>query len=204
MDSSTDAKPKRKRIPHEKLVKLQELFESTDTPSYEVREKLALQLDMTNREVQVWFQNRRAKLNRMRNEAFMYNPPDSYSRLRRAAPAPIRVPMGHVLCGPYTAPTRYAFSPATPDTSKISALINHNLNFRTPGPPPPTLEIRRPSLPKATLPSLKELGLDAHLPRSNSNSSPSCPLPPFPYLPTPRFDQSRRRSSPDIFFRRIS
>lgn len=55
-----------------------EIFEQTDTPSSDVRENLANELDMTKREVQVrkmgiwswtnpyqvWFQNRRAKLNR--------------------------------------------------------------------------------------------------------------------------------------------
>ncbi|CEG71063.1 Putative YALI0E15510p [Rhizopus microsporus] len=41
-----------------------EIFDQTDTPSSEIRENLATELDMTKREVQVWFQNRRAKLNR--------------------------------------------------------------------------------------------------------------------------------------------
>lgn len=199
MDSNNEAKPKRKRIPHEKLVKLQQLFETTDTPSYEVREQLAVKLDMTNREVQVWFQNRRAKLNRMRNESFMFNPSEGYSRLRRAAPAPIRVPTGHIQCGPYTAPSKYVISPATPN---LSSLLNHNLNFRTPGLPPPNLESRRPSLPRQPLPSIRALGLDAHLPRSKPLSSPAYPLPPISYLPSPQYDHPRRRSSPDIFFRR--
>ncbi|KAI9287596.1 homeobox domain-containing protein, partial [Umbelopsis sp. AD052] len=62
-------KAKRKRITPEQLVDLLALFEKTDTPSFEVREKLANQLNMTNREVQVWFQNRRAKVNRARLNA---------------------------------------------------------------------------------------------------------------------------------------
>jgi len=48
-------KAKRKRITPEQLVDLLALFEKTDTPSFEVREKLANQLNMTNREVQVKF-----------------------------------------------------------------------------------------------------------------------------------------------------
>ncbi|KAI8996818.1 homeobox domain-containing protein [Pilobolus umbonatus] len=59
-------KPKRKRISPEQLSALTELFQQTDTPSHDLREKLAKKLEMTNREVQVWFQNRRAKTNRLR------------------------------------------------------------------------------------------------------------------------------------------
>ncbi|CAO3649637.1 unnamed protein product [Mucor hiemalis] len=59
-------KPKRKRISPEQFCLLTELFQQTDTPSHEIRERLAKKLNMTNREVQVWFQNRRAKVNRSR------------------------------------------------------------------------------------------------------------------------------------------
>ncbi|GAA5978490.1 hypothetical protein JCM11641_007961 [Rhodosporidiobolus odoratus] len=59
-------RPKRKRIMQDQLVKLTCLFETTDAPSYDVREKLGKEIGMTNREVQVWFQNRRAKVNRQR------------------------------------------------------------------------------------------------------------------------------------------
>ncbi|CAO0803257.1 unnamed protein product [Mucor circinelloides] len=59
-------KPKRKRITPEQFCLLTELFQETDTPSHDIREALAKKLNMTNREVQVWFQNRRAKMNRSR------------------------------------------------------------------------------------------------------------------------------------------
>ncbi|CAG8475884.1 580_t:CDS:2 [Diversispora eburnea] len=61
---SMPPKVKRKRITQEQLADLVSMFDQTDTPSYDVREKLAKKLNMTNREVQVWFQNRRAKANR--------------------------------------------------------------------------------------------------------------------------------------------
>ncbi|KAI8882848.1 homeobox-domain-containing protein [Backusella circina FSU 941] len=66
--SEEGGKPKRKRITTEQLCLLSELFKQTDTPSHDIREKLAKRLNMTNREVQVWFQNRRAKINRIRLE----------------------------------------------------------------------------------------------------------------------------------------
>ncbi|KAK5808410.1 hypothetical protein F5H01DRAFT_61553 [Linnemannia elongata] len=59
-------KAKRKRITPEQLEDLVGLFEKTDTPSFEIRENLAKKLGMTNREIQVWFQNRRAKANRIK------------------------------------------------------------------------------------------------------------------------------------------
>ncbi|KAJ1956257.1 hypothetical protein GGI12_005352 [Dipsacomyces acuminosporus] len=61
-------KGKRKRITPEQFKELTAVFEKTDTPTHDIREELAKKLSMTNREVQVWFQNRRAKFNRQRVE----------------------------------------------------------------------------------------------------------------------------------------
>ncbi|KAI9319903.1 hypothetical protein BX666DRAFT_1917258 [Dichotomocladium elegans] len=47
------AKAKRKRISPDQFRRLMDVFEETDTPSSEVREKLAHELGMTKREVQV-------------------------------------------------------------------------------------------------------------------------------------------------------
>jgi hypothetical protein len=60
-------KGKRKRISPEQLKALLDVFQQTDTPSSELREKLAEDLNMSKREVQVWFQNRRAKASRMKS-----------------------------------------------------------------------------------------------------------------------------------------
>ncbi|KAJ2324527.1 hypothetical protein GGI00_005304, partial [Coemansia sp. RSA 2681] len=59
---------KRKRITAEQLRDLTAVFVTTDTPTHDIREVLSKKLGMTNREVQVWFQNRRAKYNRQRLE----------------------------------------------------------------------------------------------------------------------------------------
>ncbi|KAI8393412.1 uncharacterized protein BYT42DRAFT_550957 [Radiomyces spectabilis] len=63
------AKAKRKRILPHQYNRLMDIFEQTDTPSSEIREQLAEELGMTKREVQVWFQNRRAKVNRSKAAA---------------------------------------------------------------------------------------------------------------------------------------
>ncbi|KAI9020890.1 homeobox domain-containing protein [Phycomyces nitens] len=63
---SAISKAKRKRISPEQYQRLMQVFAQTDTPSSDAREKLAIELDMTKREVQVWFQNRRAKKSRAR------------------------------------------------------------------------------------------------------------------------------------------
>ncbi|GAA5869746.1 hypothetical protein JCM1840_000578 [Sporobolomyces johnsonii] len=64
-------RPKRKRITPEQLVKLTAVFQMTESPSYDIRDRLGAELDMTNREVQVWFQNRRAKVNRQKAAALV-------------------------------------------------------------------------------------------------------------------------------------
>ncbi|KAJ2642814.1 hypothetical protein GGH99_008665, partial [Coemansia sp. RSA 1285] len=90
-------KAKRKRITPEQLKELTAVFEKTDTPTHDIREDLSKKLSMTNREVQVWFQNRRAKYNRLRieqqrqmrtNAAIIY----SAGIITRAA-VPIAVPV---------------------------------------------------------------------------------------------------------------
>lgn len=51
----------RKRTTRQQLKVLEETFKTTQKPDGNVRKALAAQLDMTPRNVQVWFQNRRAK-----------------------------------------------------------------------------------------------------------------------------------------------
>lgn len=53
MDMDKMIRPKRKRINPQQLETLLGLFAHTDTPSYELRERIGAQLGMSNREVQV-------------------------------------------------------------------------------------------------------------------------------------------------------
>ncbi|SAM09211.1 hypothetical protein [Absidia glauca] len=61
-----NGRPKRKRITPEQFRTLSDYFNRTDTPNHDLRDKISKSLNMTNREVQVWFQNRRAKANRIK------------------------------------------------------------------------------------------------------------------------------------------
>lgn len=76
-NSSLNQASKRKRFTASQLEVLNSEFEENHTPSYEIREAISKQLGMTNREVQVWFQNRRAKVNKQKSAPscrFLYYP----------------------------------------------------------------------------------------------------------------------------------
>eukprot|EP01129_Flabellula_baltica_P013398 TRINITY_DN61_c0_g1_i2.p1 TRINITY_DN61_c0_g1~~TRINITY_DN61_c0_g1_i2.p1 ORF type:complete len:180 (-),score=48.30 TRINITY_DN61_c0_g1_i2:105-644(-) len=62
--SNTGLKKKRHRTTPEQLRVLESTFLVEKTPDIHLRKKLASQLDMTPRRVQVWFQNKRAKVKR--------------------------------------------------------------------------------------------------------------------------------------------
>ncbi|KAJ2048741.1 hypothetical protein GGI08_005916, partial [Coemansia sp. S2] len=102
---------KRKRITAEQLKDLTAVFENTDTPTHDIREILSKKLGMTNREVQVWFQNRRAKYNRLRLEQqrqMRTNAAIMFSAGMVATRAPVQAPLPLQL-------TPYAhFSPQSP------------------------------------------------------------------------------------------
>lgn len=57
-----DGPKKRNRTTPEQLALLEEVFAKNTTPNAATREALAEKLDMTPRSVQIWFQNRRAKV----------------------------------------------------------------------------------------------------------------------------------------------
>src|ERR1700684_9519 len=56
---------KRQRATQDQLVTLEIEFEKNPTPTAIVRERIAQEINMTERSVQIWFQNRRAKIKNM-------------------------------------------------------------------------------------------------------------------------------------------
>jgi len=56
---------KRQRTTPEQLEVLEKVYENEKLPNSDLRKELAIQLGMTPRRVQVWFQNKRAKEKRM-------------------------------------------------------------------------------------------------------------------------------------------
>jgi Homeodomain len=56
---------KRQRATQDQLITLEIEFEKNPTPTAIVRERIAQDINMTERSVQIWFQNRRAKIKNM-------------------------------------------------------------------------------------------------------------------------------------------
>ncbi|CAJ0846338.1 4643_t:CDS:2, partial [Entrophospora sp. SA101] len=54
----------RRRLTEDETLKLNKIFETIQKPDSNLRTQLAKQLNMSSRAIQVWFQNRRAKLKR--------------------------------------------------------------------------------------------------------------------------------------------
>ncbi|KAI9318200.1 Homeodomain-like protein, partial [Dichotomocladium elegans] len=61
----TSRSRKRTRATPEQLAVLEKTFSTTPTPSSRLREQLSRDLRMPERSIQIWFQNRRAKVKNM-------------------------------------------------------------------------------------------------------------------------------------------
>jgi hypothetical protein len=63
-ESGTNSKKKRQRTSPEQLAILEQIFQTDKMPNQQTRVQLADQLGMSSRRVQIWFQNKRAKVKR--------------------------------------------------------------------------------------------------------------------------------------------
>lgn len=70
--ASPDGLKKRTRTTAAQLAILESIFQRQNSPNTHVRSALALQLGMSERSVQIWFQNRRAKLKQSRRKSVQY------------------------------------------------------------------------------------------------------------------------------------
>jgi len=73
-------KKKRQRTSPDQLAILETIFQTDKMPSQQTRVQLADQLGMSSRRVQIWFQNKRAKVKRGQSKSEVPSPPLNDSR----------------------------------------------------------------------------------------------------------------------------
>jgi len=72
--NSPGSKRKRQRTSPEQLEYLENMFLSDKMPNQKTRNDLSAKLGMSSRRIQVWFQNKRAKLKRVPSNSSLYSP----------------------------------------------------------------------------------------------------------------------------------
>ncbi|KAI8376393.1 homeobox domain-containing protein [Radiomyces spectabilis] len=184
-------KTKRKRISAEQCKRLMEVFDTTNTPSSDVREELAHELGMTSREVQVWFQNRRAKLNR--TKAAHNNNGFFRSRQSLSVMPPIMTPVRpkqldlisdrprRASAQPIMQPSHYS-SPLLPSERPSSS--HRNFHPIAPMPPGPTSSAAHGFSPFASQSGWKPIAPKQQTPYFNDQPSPFASKYP-PIVPNP-------------------
>lgn len=122
----------RQRTTTDQLRILEAAYATTKVPNQELRKDLASQLGMTNRRVQIWFQNKRAKEKRLKNQAATRRPgassaPDAANPLVYNANSP--------LLQTRSLPEPNAFAPnAISPPARLSALAPPSLTGFYPAP----------------------------------------------------------------------
>jgi hypothetical protein len=103
----------RKRTTRAQTKILEEQFKSTDKPDAATRSELSIRLHMTPREVQVWFQNRRAKEKKLRAQALAaLNQDNEHEHLQSSTPE--------------NEPSSCAISPSAPTDSDIPRALTQS------------------------------------------------------------------------------
>ncbi|GAA5908198.1 uncharacterized protein JCM6883_004304 [Sporobolomyces salmoneus] len=135
-------RPKREKVSQLQLSKLLKLFETTDNPSCDVRDSVGAEISMSNREVQVWFQNRRAKVNREKTNA---NEKGDSASARSRPPSKERAPSPR-----RPTPTSITSRPAPSDLA--SAQHQWRFSNSQPSRPPPSLHQTSQAQPQSGRP----------------------------------------------------
>ncbi|KAG9305052.1 hypothetical protein G9A89_007455 [Geosiphon pyriformis] len=92
---------KRTRATPEQLAILEETFKTNTSPNSKVREALAEKVNMSERSIQIWFQNRRAKMKAMQKRVHMLHEETMKAQFLACMPGyghnlyPFRMPMHH-------------------------------------------------------------------------------------------------------------
>ena len=156
-NTSSSQPKKRTRVTPSQLTILEETFAISATPDSKMRKQLAHKLQMPERSIQIWFQNRRAKVKMLQKRALMREEQEAakarlyaeaaayvhqqqpywYPRRSQAAKVPIQRAWGSdVVSAPPPPPPTFPAAFAAP-----------------PPPPPPPFSATTPSLPLYIMPT---------------------------------------------------
>ena len=205
----------RKRTTRAQTKILEEQFKSTDKPDAATRGELSVRLGMTPREVQVWFQNRRAKEKKLRAQALAAlnqeseqahaSTPENEASSRAISPSVIAPTDSDLSRALTQSPPNYAEAPSSSpdDINSPSTVRNMQNNHQWNSPelmsaqPPSTVPVI-PTLPRVVsvpaIPSISTTGV------SQSSSAPvsSIASTPFMGFPITAGSLAHRASLPHI------
>jgi hypothetical protein len=213
----------RKRTTRAQTKILEEQFKSTDKPDAATRNDLSIRLGMTPREVQVWFQNRRAKEKKLRaqalaalnqdNEQLQPSTPENEASSRALSPsAPTDAGISRALTqsppNPAETPQLVAelastlamadsASRSSDDLHSLSTVQNMQNNDR--GKPLDLISVQPLTLPMIpTLPRVVSAPLISTAGVSQSSSAPATSIDTTPFMGFPITTLAHRGSLPHI------
>lgn len=175
---------KRTRTTPEQLAVLEKTFQVNSTPNARVRDQLSRQLGMTDRSIQIWFQNRRAKEKNLAKRSTMAH--DRMLRMQHYA-ASAAVAACHAMGSTQMDPQLYYyyyyfyFNQQLRQQSSTTAQ-NHAFATTPPPPPPPPLPPSASS--SSSSPPSSVPFTPAPVPQQRSVLLPAPPPPPPPPPPT--------------------
>ncbi|KAI9014069.1 hypothetical protein DFJ74DRAFT_645092 [Hyaloraphidium curvatum] len=132
---------RRRRLTPEETQLLLATFAHTQTPPAQMRAQLGARLHMSPRAIQIWFQNRRAKLKRQAAQAALLSPPPPPPP---AALDPARLPPTMVYRHPHAPHAPYAQQPYPPHALQLAHGHAHAALAAAAAPPLPMRHAQYP------------------------------------------------------------